>query len=59
MVRKFHPAVKKYLTLFSKNQFQTFSYMHRNLRGALKWNSKKLYLEINNNRNKNALVKKS
>ena len=33
--------------------------MHRNLSEALKWNSKKLYLEINNNSNKNALVKKS
>ena len=28
MLQKFHPDVTKYLTLFSKNQFQTFSYIH-------------------------------
>ena len=41
MLRKFQPALKKYLTLFLKNQFQILSYIHRNLRDVLKWNFKK------------------
>ena len=58
MLQKFHLAVTKYLTQFSKNQFQTFSYIHRNLREALKWNWEKLYLKLNNNSNKMRWKKK-
>ena len=56
MLPEFYPVVKKYLTVIPKNKFQT---LHRNFREALKWNWKKLYLKINNNSHKNALVKKS
>ena len=41
MLQTFHQVVTKYLTLFSKSRFQTFSYIHINLRETLKWNEKR------------------
>ena len=58
MLQKFHPAVKKYINTIPERPISKFPYIHRSFNGNFKVELKKLHLEVNNNSNKNALVKR-